>query len=83
MRSLGYATLVSPEGKKEWDSFTCIHCNRIVHVKPKMRPQDMGGFCYGCGECVCAKCVGKPCTHIMKRIEAMEASYHARRSYGF
>lgn len=79
----GYAVITHADGKvTEFDTMTCVHCNRLTHIKPGVRPEDMGGFCYACNKPICAKCVGQPCDVIEKKLERAEASYHARRSYG-
>jgi hypothetical protein len=79
----GYAVLTTPDGgKKEADTFTCKHCNRLTHVKPFQDPADLGGLCKCCMGLICSNCVGKPCDVIEKKLERAEASYHARRSYG-
>lgn len=81
LRPQGYATITSPNGLAECDTFTCAHCNAIKHVKPKERPEDIGGFCAVCGKLICANCVGKGCDPLEEKLKRMEASYHARRSY--
>lgn len=59
---------------EECDTFTCFHCNRVVFVKPKCDPADLGGLCKGCMKLICANCVGKgncdPWEEQMKRAEA-------------
>lgn len=90
----GQATLVGPKfiGKtpaaptalqteNECDTFTCGHCQRIVHVPVRCDPADLGGLCKCCMRLVCPNCVGKSCTPWEKAIEAMEARQHALRSY--
>ena len=80
----GYAILFDEGGiHKEADSFSCGHCNAITLVKPMMDPADMGGLCKVCMRFVCPRCVGNACDVIEKKLERWEASYHARRSYGF
>ena len=82
-RPQGYALLTDPEkGIKEADTFSCSHCNRIVHVKPKADPADMGGLCKCCMRLICPACVGKACDVLERKLERQEASYQARRSYG-
>jgi hypothetical protein len=66
---------------KEADSFTCRHCNRVKFVKPRERPEDLGGLCKVCMGLICADCVGQSCTPFEKKLEQQEAAYHARRSY--
>lgn len=78
----GYACISSPDGISEVDTFTCFHCQHVVHVKPKMDPAEMGGLCKQCMKLVCPHCVGKGCTPFLKKLERMEARYHMRRSMG-
>lgn len=68
---------------KETDTFTCAHCNRINFVKPKERPEDLGGLCKVCMGLICSACLDLGCTPFEKKLEQQEAAYHARRSYGF
>lgn len=78
----GYATFTT-DGviTKERDTFTCFHCNRIVHVKPKCDPADLGALCKVCMRLVCPRCSDKGCIPFEKKLERAEARYHARRSY--
>lgn len=82
LRPQGYAT-ISEDGKvvKEFDTLSCGHCNRIVHVKAKCRPEDIGGLCAVCKKAICPACVGHGCDEIERWLDRTEASYHARRSY--
>jgi hypothetical protein len=67
----------------ECDSFTCGHCNTVVFVRPKEKPEDTGGMCYQCWGLVCPKCVEKAtCRPFEKALEAIEARADALRSYG-
>ncbi len=69
---------------KEADTFSCKHCGKVVHVKPRMDPADMGGMCGCCGGLICPLCIAEGvCDPLEKKLERWEASYHARRSYGF
>ena len=77
----GYLVINSAFGMSEMSTFTCTHCNKVVAVKTKANPDDIGGFCYCCMKMVCPQCVGKPCDPVEKKLERAEASYHARRSY--
>ena len=83
LRSFGYATIVSENGLVELDTTTCGHCNSVTHIVPGKRPEDIGGYCPLCDKFLCPKCAGGPCVPFEKKLEAWEASYHARRSYGF
>jgi hypothetical protein len=73
LRAGGYARIDDPDGSTiECDTFTCAHCNRIVHVKPKQRPEDVGGLCKQCMGLICPHCVGRACVPFLKRIDMME-----------
>ena len=86
----GYATLIgcpSPlsdkEVTQECDTFTCGHCNGIVHVPPRADPAVVGGLCKQCMKLICPKCVDKMvCTTWELQMQIMEARDAARRSYG-
>jgi hypothetical protein len=80
MYRAGGAFVVSGPGKtRECDTFTCCHCNRIVRVPVKVRPEDLGGFCTMCSKPVCPQCHAKgSCTPFEKWLDKVEA----RRSYG-
>ena len=87
----GYATLVGPldRGPKALrqqgvaDTFTCAHCQRIVHVPVKCDPADLGGLCKICMGLVCPRChVTRTCTPWEERMRRMEARYEFRRSAG-
>ena len=70
------------EGVTEMDTFSCCHCNRVVHVKPRQRPEDLGGLCKQCMGLECSDCVDKGCIPYMKKLEMVEARDRALRSYG-
>lgn len=79
----GYAYIFDESGiRKERDTATCFHCNRVVHIRPKMDPADMGGLCKLCMKFICPKCVGFGCTPFEKKLEAWESRDRAIRSYG-
>jgi hypothetical protein len=87
LRPGGYATITEPERPvREADTFTCAHCNRIVHAardgKPA-RPEDIGGLCMQCSGLICPRCVGKGCDPLEEKLRRWEAREIARRSYGF
>jgi hypothetical protein len=81
----GYAFSFDPIGvRQEADTFTCNHCNRVVVVKPKCDPADLGGMCRLCMKMICPDCVNiGSCDPMEKKLERIEASDRARRSYGF
>jgi hypothetical protein len=95
----GYAVVVSPEQAKinldrfrcetitagtfEADTFTCCHCNRVMHVKPRAPMDEFGSMCRNCMKMVCPKCADGPCVPFEKKLEAMERRSRALRSYGF
>ena len=91
----GYATIVGDLSRKdptiteggvqhiepEIDTFTCGHCCRITHVKPRCDPADLGGLCKQCMELVCPRCYGKRvCTPFLKKVEEAEARQRLRDS---
>ena len=93
----GYAVIISPEKSKvyfdklrceevpsgtfEADTFTCAHCNRIVHVKPFAPMDEFGSMCRLCMKMVCPTCADGSCVPFERRLELQEASDRARRSY--
>jgi hypothetical protein len=68
----GYAVLTSPSKLVEADTFTCIHCNRIVFVKPRASAAESGGWCCLCNKAICPTCIGKPCDPFEKKLKRME-----------
>lgn len=82
-RPQGYACISEPEQNKEFDTFSCGHCNCIKHVKPMQRAEDMGGLCKQCMKLICGPCLNLgTCDPLEKQIERMEARDHTLRSYG-
>lgn len=78
----GYLIGTSPDSVDEHDTFTCAHCNKIVIVKHKSRPEDMGGLCKICMGLTCPQCTGHSCRPFEEQLKKWEASDAARRSYG-
>jgi hypothetical protein len=78
----GYLQITEDGRVREHDSMTCGHCNRVTIIKARQKPEDIGGLCKICMGLICSACVGEPCVTLERRLEAAEASYHARRSYG-
>ena len=83
-KSGGYAFSFDPIGvRQECDTFTCFHCNQVVHVKPKCNPDDLGGMCRLCMKMICPVCVNLgACDPTEKKLERAEARDRALRSYG-
>lgn len=83
LKPQGTAILTDPDsGTVTRDTMTCGHCNGLTHIKPRMRPEDIGGLCKVCMRLVCPQCVGAVCEVIEQKLERWEASQAARRSYG-
>jgi hypothetical protein len=79
----GYAKSFDDRGiGLECDTFTCFHCNTVVHVNPKCHPDELGGMCRLCMKMICPACVDLPCLPFEKKLEIMEAKDRALRSYG-
>lgn len=79
----GYGVYIGAEnGNREVDTFTCVHCNKIVQVKPMADPAEMGGLCKICMGFQCPTCVSKGCQPFEKKLAAYEqAQIERRRSY--
>lgn len=94
----GYAVITSPDGgivnfdrlrcekvgsgNYEADTFTCVHCNRIIHVKPMAKMDEFGSMCRNCMKMVCPTCANGPCVPFMKKLEMAEKRDETLRSYG-
>lgn len=71
------------EGTFEIDTFSCCHCNSVVHVKARDRADEY--FCRNCMARICSPCADHPCMPLLKKfeqIERQEAKQRALRSYG-
>lgn len=78
----GYAFATDFSGRvTEFDTTTCCHCSKVTHITPKMPPEQMGGWCRMCMKPTCPKCADSSCTPFERKLETLEARYHARRSY--
>lgn len=83
LRPQGYATVSDPDsGLTERDTLTCSHCNSVKYVKPKERPEDIGGLCKICMGLICAHCVGKPCVPFMEKVDRLEKAIEKGREVG-
>ena len=69
-------------GANGFDTMTCNHCNRLIHVKARNRPEDIGGLCKQCMRPICPFCLDLGCTPFEKKLERWEARGRALRSYG-
>jgi len=77
----GYGVIIGPGGVvEEIDTFTCCHCNGIVHVHAGMKPDELGSWCTLCGQMHCAKLTCRTCFPFEKRMERAEAVYRAKKS---
>ena len=73
LRPQGEGTIFYEDGKVEQHStITCKHCQRIVIVKARQRPEDVGGFCTLCSGLICPNCVGKGCDTFEAKLERLE-----------
>lgn len=71
------------EGVTEYDTFSCRHCGSVRHVRPKERPEDLGGLCKQCMGIICPSCLDEgQCTPLIKRIEEEEERDFRLREYG-
>ena len=69
--------------QREADTFTCSHCNRVVFVNAKEKPEDVGGVCRLCAGLICCTCVDGPCVPFEEKLAGMERRADTLRSYGF
>lgn len=70
MKPRGYFIMSGGEGRDiEHDTFTCVHCNRVVMVVDK----TTGGWCLKCCANICDTCTedGR-CIPFEKQCQAME-----------
>lgn len=68
-------------GTVERDTFTCCHCNHVVHVQPMARMDEFGSMCRNCMKMVCPKCADGPCVPFEKKLQEMEQRQYIRRQY--
>ena len=83
-RSRGYSRYVDEHGRlHENDTFTCRHCQRLVDKAAFTRVEDIAGVCAHCNAPICPVCIKRgQCDPFEEKMKRIEASYHARRSYG-
>ena len=77
----GYLLVVDPDAPlHEQDTFTCIHCNKIVPVKPGMSITDFA-WCRKCMKPVCEKEVCQVrCLPWERQMEIIEARSKLHRA---
>lgn len=94
----GYATVVDPDAPLlERDTITCVHCQRVIFVKPHSAStvylifdriawqwrEAPGAFCLRCMRPICpACCAAGRCTPWEQRLEISEAKDRLRRAAG-
>jgi len=79
----GYAIRSGADGTREWDTFTCSHCQRVVLVEARQDPSTLGGFCRVCMKHICGPCADKGvCAPFEKAMERAEARERFLRSAG-
>lgn len=75
----GVGLAFGPDAVVEVETSTCAHCQRITDIPSRRQMQNVVDVCRNCMRLICDECAGKPCTPIMKKIEAMEEAYYRRR----
>ncbi len=66
----------------ECDTFTCKHCNCVVHVPAMTDPSNIGGMCRQCMGLICPNCVNVgACTPFEAQIEAQLTRAARLREY--
>lgn len=63
----------------EADTFTCSHCQSIVHVPPRADPSSIGGLCKTCMGLICPRCLGKACVPWERAMHDLENAIERRR----
>jgi hypothetical protein len=84
MREGGYAVISTPEGGlREFSSFTCAHCQRIVLLQARASAAESGGWCGVEGKPICGPCASDgTCRPWEKQFEKIEARDRFLRSAG-
>jgi hypothetical protein len=65
---------------REWDTFTCNHCQNVVRYQKRAAAYDMGGYCTICSSMICQHCVGKGCKPFEERLRKMERLHEMERA---
>lgn len=70
MRNPSGYLIITGETTREYDTFTCCHCNSIVVVK---KEKDDVGFCTLCFKPICANCNKEGvCVPFERKLEKIE-----------
>ena len=80
----GYGIEWYPRGDgptREWDTFTCNHCQRVIRFEKRKEAHELGGHCLVCDCMICDECVGKGCTPFEEKIREQETRAANRKSY--
>lgn len=66
----GYLSLTNPEGIKEFNVLSCVHCSGVIVVDKNSAP---AGYCGNCGGNICESCdkIGR-CTPLEKMLDMAE-----------
>ena len=69
----GCAIITDPYAPvKEIDTFTCCHCNSVVHVPVKADMDKLGSWCTMCMKMHCSKPACSNCVPFEKQLESIE-----------
>jgi hypothetical protein len=77
---VGNRTMVTSD-QHEIDTWTCAHCNHVVHAPTRKRDTDYF-FCRNCMARICDPCADHPCVPFMKQVEAQEERTRRLQAYG-
>ena len=78
----GYATITGPGRTQEYDTCSCVHCNRVWAIHGTDGKENLGGWCRQCQAMICSDCAGKPCTPFEKKLELYESRRRMFRGMG-
>lgn len=65
----------------EVHSSKCKHCGTFTEFPSMRKMMEYIDFCRVCMEPICLGCVGKGCTPLMKKIDAMERAAYERKQF--
>ena len=72
-QGLGYATITDRRGTREFDTCTCIHCNRVWAIAGGPMA-DLGGWCRLCQQPICSHCAARGgCQPFEDKLDRYEA----------